>query len=74
MRRTNTHPLLTAFTAVAMFLAAVRKWTAISDEGYNTTVLISAVAFTVGAIVWIFLFIKARQDKAGKQDPPPPVS
>ena len=71
MRRTNTHPLLTAFTAVAMFLAAVMKWTTILDEGYRTTDMISAVAFTAGAAIWIYLFTKARKSRADKDEPPP---
>ena len=61
MRQIKTHPILTAFTAAALFLAAITKWVNIVDEGFRTTDLISAGIYTVGAVIWILLFIRARR-------------
>ncbi|MBU1700878.1 MAG: hypothetical protein KJ970_18265 [Candidatus Eisenbacteria bacterium] len=63
MRHIKTHPLLTAFTAVALFLAAIAKWLSIINGVHRPTDFISAGIFTVGAVIWILLLLRARKSK-----------
>jgi hypothetical protein len=66
MKRTRPFGRLLWLTVGAFVLGAAVSWWKIADEGVTTRDMISAVAFTVAALIWGFIAVReGRTDGPG---------